>query len=516
MNLRGFVDGATITQDLVLKPDVCVIGSGAGGAIAAHTFAAAGYDVLVLEAGGHYTQADFDMHEDTAFRHLYQEDGGRSTADLGIAILQGRSVGGSTTVNWTTCFRTPEHVIEHWAQVHNVRGFTHADLTEHWQIVEERLNIAEVPFELINANNRLLWAGCTALGWQRALIKRNVRGCMHSGYCGMGCPINAKRSMNLTYLPDAVAQGAVVLSRCRAVRFQFEGAQARSLEAELLRADDTTPTGHTVRVQPKRFVLSAGSINGPALLLRSGFEAEGRVGARSFLHPTVAQLGTFKDPVSGFYGAPQSVASHHFADRGDEVGFILEAAPIHPMLAALAAPGFGADHAEALAKLPYTAAHIALLIDGFHPDEPGGQVKLRPSGAPLLDYPLPERIWRAMREASRAMGKLQLAAGAVRTSTPHDPPVIMHSEAELKRLDDAPYALNRLTVFSAHAMGGLALNDDPKKGVVSSDTMRLHGTENVHVIDGSIFPTSLGVNPQLSIYGLARLAASRIVAAGGL
>lgn len=510
MKLVGFVDGATLADGARLTPDVCIIGSGAGGAVAADVLSRAGLEVLVVEEGGHYTQADFDMREDTAFPHLYQEDGGRSTEDLGIAILQGRSVGGSTTVNWTTCFRTPEHVVEHWATHHGIRGFTHADLVPHWQAMEKRLSIAEVPFGAINRNNRLLWDGCKALGWDVALIRRNVSGCMHSGYCGMGCPIDAKRSMNVTCLPDAVRNGAAILSRCRADRFVFEGARARTLEATLLGTDDVTPTGVRVTIEPKRFILSAGAINGPALLLRSGFEADGRVGTRTYLHPTVAQLGIFDERVDGFYGAPQSVASHEFARRGDEVGFVLETSPIHPMLAALAAPGIGKIHSEALSALPYICAHIALLIDGFHPDEPGGRTKLRKSGAPILDYTLPKRVFRAMREANRTMARLQLAAGARQSMSPHDPPVAIHSEKELELLDSAPYETNRLTVFSAHVMGGLRLGDDPKTGLVSSEDMRLHGVENLHVIDGSLFPTSLGVNPQLSIYGLAHLAATRL------
>lgn len=513
MTLSGFVDGASLSQDQRLTPDVCIVGSGAGGAVAAQVLANAGLEVLVVEEGGHYTRRDFDMREDTAYPHLYQEDAGRSTEDLGIAILQGRAVGGSTTVNWTTCFRTPADVVEHWRKIHGVQGFTHAELEPHWASVEERLGIAQIPLTEINRNNRLLWDGCKALGWDVSLLKRNVRGCLKSGYCGLGCPVDAKQSMLVTYLPDAVKQGATVLSRCRADRLVFERGGAKRLEATLLSADDRTPTGRKVVIEAKRFVLSAGAINGPSLLLRSGFDADGKVGTRTYLHPTIAQLGIYDEPVEAYYGAPQSVASHHFAHRGDEVGFVLETSPAHPMLAALAAPGIGADHAQALKSLPYTAAHIALLIDGFHPEEPGGRVKLRASGAPVLDYTLPSRVFRAMADASQAMARLQLASGARESYSPHDPPCVVRSEADLPQLARMPFDTNRLTVFSAHAMGGLRLGDDPSRGLVSSDMMKVHGLDNVHVVDGSLFPTSLGVNPQLSIYGLARLASTRLAAA---
>jgi choline dehydrogenase-like flavoprotein len=182
------------------------------------------------------------------------------------------------------------------------------------------------------------------------------------------------------------------------------------------------------------------------------------------------------------------------------------------MLASLAAPGFGAAHAELMDRLPNIAAHIALMIDGFHPSETGGTVKLRPSGAPLLDYVIPQRIFEGIAESQKVLAKVQLASGAVSTHTSHDPPFSAKKEGDISSFDRAPYESNKLTVFSAHVMGGSAMNDDPQKGVVRSEDLALHALDDVHVIDGSVFPTSLGVNPQLSIYGLSHLTATRLAA----
>lgn len=510
--LTGIVDGATLGGELRLTPEVCIVGSGAGGAVAASVLANAGHDVLVVEEGGHHTKADFQMREDTAFPMLYQEDGGRATEDQAIAILQGRAVGGTTVVNWTTCFRTPDHVVAHWAENHGVRGFSHADLVPHWEEVERRLHVCEIPLAEINRNNRTLWDGCKSLGLDVALLRRNVNGCFRSGYCGMGCPVDAKQSMLVTYLPDAVARGARVLAHCRIDRLETSGRRVVRALGTLLGADGKTPTGATVIIEARRWVLSAGAINTPALLMRSGVLHDGLVGRRTFLHPTFAQMGLYPDKIDAFAGAPQSVASHHFARRGDDVGFVLEAAPIHPMLASLAAPGFGEFHAKTMHQLPNVAAHIALLVDGFHPSETGGTVKLRRSGAPLLDYVLPPRVFAAMREAAKAMARIQLASGATESWSAHDPPLVARKESDVQRLDAAPYERLRLTVFSAHVMGGSAMNDDAKKGVVRSEDLALHALDDVHVVDGSVFPTSLGVNPQLSIYGLAHLVSTRLAA----
>jgi choline dehydrogenase-like flavoprotein len=492
--------------------DVCIIGSGAGGAVVAAQLAAAGHSVCVLEEGSHYSRADFKMREDIAYPQLYQESGGRTTKDAAMTILQGRAVGGTTVVNWTTSFRTPEKVIEHWKKVYGVGGFSHADLVPHWEKVEERLNIQKVELEQTNRNNRLLYDGMKKLGWEVDTTRRNVERCMQSGYCSMGCPVDAKRSMLITYLPDAVQKGAQVISRCRVDKLRLEAGRVASAECSEIGPDGWSATGRLLTVRAKRFVLAAGAIGTPAILIRSGLGA-GMVGRRTFLHPVVGSVGRFKEPVEPFYGAPQSVASHHFADRGDKIGFFLEAAPLHPMIAATAAAGFGETHAAIMKDLAHVTAHVVLTIDGFHPSEPGGTVEVRKSGAPILDYVIPPRVWEGLREGLRTLCRIDLAAGAEVVFTGHEPGLEIRSEKDLAKLDGAPWRPGSVAIFSAHVMGGSPMGDDAKTSVVRSSDLRHHSIDNLHVVDGSVFPTSLGVNPQESIYGLAHLMAERFVQA---
>src|SRR5262249_44410021 len=268
----------------------------AGGAVTAAQLTSAGFDVLILEEGGHHTRADFKMREDINFPMLYQEAAGRTTKDLGVSILQGRAVGGTTVVNWTTSFRTPAHVYEHWKKVHAVGGVDIAALSPHWDEVERRLNIEQVSYDETNRNNRALYDGCKALGLAVDTTRRNVKGCMKSGYCGMGCPIDAKQSMLVTYLPDAVAKGARVVSRCRVDKLVVEAGAVKRGECTLIGDDGYNPSGRKITVEARRFVLSAGAIGSPAILIRSGLGG-GMVGRRTFLHPVVGVLGWWKEPI---------------------------------------------------------------------------------------------------------------------------------------------------------------------------------------------------------------------------
>ncbi len=503
-------NGSAAASDLELSCDVCVIGSGAGGAVTAATLAAAGVDVLIVEEGGYWTNSDFTMREKDVVSKLYQEAMQRATADGAIAILQGRAVGGTTVVNYTTSFRTPEHVVDHWKKKHGVTGFTHADLGPHWDWIEKRLAIHKVSEEEMNLNNRKLFEGFKAMGWQADTLYRNVAACMQSGFCGLGCPVNAKRSMLVTLIPDAIDAGARLVYRARIDRLETSASSATRAVGTLLDAEGVGSTGKRLTIKAKRFVLSGGAINTPALLLRSGITLGGLVGERTFIHPVIGSSAVYDEIIDPWRGAPQSAASHHFADRGEKVGVFFEAVPFYPMVMASATPGFGAEHVEHLGRARHTAGHVALVIDGFHEDVVGGVVRLRPNGAPVLDYPIPASIWEALRFGQRKLAEAAFASGAKSASTLHDPILEMKSKDDISRIESMPYKPGALPVFTAHLMGGCRMGNEPRTSVVRSDDLRMHDYDNVWVIDGSVFPTSLGVNPQESIYGLARLMATRL------
>ncbi len=510
---RVFAAGDLISTAAV-EVDFVVVGSGAGGSVAAAMLAEAGAQVAIVEEGAHHTKRDFNMQEAWAYPALYQEHGNRTTDDLGIMILQGRNVGGGTTVNWTSSFRTPEATLQLWAERHGVRGVDAATLAPHFDAIEKRLSIGEGNRDDVNRNNAHLWDGATRLGWNPELIRRNVKGCARLGYCGLGCPLDAKQSALVTYVPDAIAAGADVYTDCRARLIETDRGRARAVVADVLDRATDQPRGRLAVHARHGIVLAGGAINTPALLLRSKTGlGSGVVGKRTFLHPTVPLAAFYDAPVEGFYGPPQSVSVRHFSDRGARVGYFLETSPVHPMLAALAFPGRGDAHRRIAERLAHVQATIALLIDGHH-DDVGGTVTTDGGGRIKLHYPLSEALVEAARDALTSMARLQLAAGAREVMTLHDPPLVIRSEADLARIADAPFGPNLHTLFSAHQMGGCPMGEDPHTSVVDSRG-RHHELENLWIADGSVFPTALGINPQVSIYGISRLFTSEIIKQSG-
>lgn len=510
---RGWqvIDASELDADRSFDADVIIIGTGAGGGTSAEILANAGLKVLLVEEGSLKTSSDFKNDEAKAYAELYQEGLARATQDGGIGILQGRTVGGTTTVNWTSSFRTPDPTLAHWAQVHGVKGLDSASMAPWFARMEERLGIAPwaVP---ANANNEVISTGCEALGWHWKLIPRNVRGCWNLGYCGTGCPTNAKQSMLVTTLPAALEKGAILIHRLKAEQLVIEGDQisevlCRGMNEQMTRAD-----GRSVKLRGRHVILAGGAINSPALLMRSKApDPHGRLGKRTFLHPVNFSLAQYDRAINGFYGAPQSVYSDHFQwNNGTTgpIGFKLEVPPMQPSITAALLGGHGQEHFQRMQKLAQSNILIALMRDGFDERSQGGQVMLRDDGNPVLDYPLDDYIWDGARRAWLAMGEIQFAAGATAVMPTHSHGRLSSNWQDYQeQVNNLRYATYDVRLASAHVMGGCAMGEDPTQAVTNSQGQH-HQLENLSIFDGSLFPTSIGANPQLSIYGLVSRLAS--------
>jgi len=504
------VDGATLDADRTLEADVVIIGSGAGGGVTAEILARSGLSVIVVEEGALKSSRDFRMREAEAYPSLYQESAARKTRDKAINIYQGRTVGGSTTVNWTSSFRTPAATLDWWRRHYALPDATPEAMAPWFAMMEARLHIADWP-GAPNENNDVLRRGAGKLGIPTGLIRRNVNGCWNLGYCGMGCPTNAKQSMLVTTIPAALEHGATLVTRVRAERLVAKGERIGFVECRALDAAGIYPTGHLLRLHARHYVLAGGAINSPALLLRSKApDPSGLLGKRTFLHPTVVSAAFFPQRVEAWAGAPQTVYSDHFlaGPLDGPIGFKLETPPMHPLLAATTMAGFGDAHAQLMREFANMHGMLALLRDGFHEGAPGGTVRLRADGSPELDYPLGDYLWDGARRALLSMAEIQFAAGATGVQPAHEmAPRYLSWEQARSAIAALPQGPQLTRVVSAHVMGGCAMAGDERLGVVAPSG-RYRGVDNLSVHDGSLFPTSIGANPQLSIYGLTAKLAS--------
>ena len=493
--------------------DVVIIGSGAGGGISAEILSRSGLKVVIVEEGPLRTAADFKMQEKIAYADLYQEVAGRQTLDKGIQILQGRAVDGSTTVNWTSSFRTPKQTLNFWQSEFSVEGLLRDELSPWFNWVEKRLNIS--PWAIPpNKNNQLLADGAVKLGWSYGVIPRNVKGCVNLGYCGMGCPINAKQSMLVTTIPTALANGAKLISRARAESLIIEKDQVKGVWLTAMDEQGQIKQKNVTKIKAKRVLLSAGAIGSPAILLRSlAPDPFNNLGKRTFLHPVSATIAKMPHKVEAFSGAPQSIYSDQFLWRDGvtgELGYKMEVPPMHPVLSSTLLINHGQQHSGLMKDFPYYQSNLALLRDGFNSDSQGGQVSLDSNGYPQLDYKITPTLWRGLRQSMLSMVELQFAAGATQILPLHLDASLQSSWSQAKTLiEQLPAENMRWQTLSAHVMGGCGMGKSEKISVVNSLGQH-HQLENLSVIDGSLFPTSLGVNPQLTIYTIAAKLASHL------
>jgi long-chain-alcohol oxidase len=485
-----------------LDCDVCVVGSGAGGGVAAAVLAAAGLDVVVLEAGGHYEDSNFDGDELSAYRRLYLDAAALTTDDGGIGLLAGSCLGGTTMINYSTPFRTPDSVRAEWGG-----PFPSTDYERSLDAVCARLGVG-TDENRPSARDEAMARGLRALGWHVEAMPRNVRGCDQGrvcGYCGFGCPLGAKQSTLATWLEDAQRDGARILVETRAQRVVTEAGAARGIEA-------VTATGEAVTVHARAVAFACGALQTPVLLLRSGLGNE-HVGRHLHLHPATGVLGVFTDEVRPWEGTMQALYSDQHSDLdGAGYGLKYETAPIHPgLLAAFSAWSSAAEHAELMALLPQVAG-IGLLLR----DRSGGEVRARRDGSPRVRYRLGETDVEHVRTGLDGAAQILEAAGAERIFSSHQRLVSYEpgrsTRAGFVRAADAVgYGPGRCVFYGFHLMGTARMGDSPATSACRLDG-ELWDVRNAVVVDGSAFPSASGVNPMITIEAIAHMNASALAA----
>lgn len=516
--------------DRQIKTDVVVVGSGAGGAMAARELSARGLRVLVLEEGPALSPNHMTQREDEMMPLLYQERGARCTADMAIRIIGGRCVGGSTVHNINLCKRTPAEILSQWELEHRVSGCSAQALDSSFAAVEAELSVTDIPAGDRNANNRVLERGVQALGWRGGGVRHNRVGCQRSGFCEIGCPFDAKQNASKVLLPEAERHGTQVLCDVRVLRVLHSGGQATGVEAVVL--DETGRSQGHILVSAAAVVLAGSAIGSAVVAGRSRLpDPYGRLGFGLRLHPGVAVAGLFDESICGWRGIPQSYECTEWLDFSGGAGSEEQSHEIgkwrngrwegprrvwittvfaHPIGTSVMLPGFGASHREWMARY----SHMAVLTAMVH-DVTSGHVGVRPDGRARISYSLCDADRAQLALGLRACSELLFAAGARRVLVPSTPPQVLENVAQTASISPDCVLPHSIAITSVHPLGSLPMGDDPRRAVVKS-TAEHHQIAGLFVMDGSLFPTSIGVPPQISIYSIVRHLAPHVAAKFGL
>jgi len=496
-----------VTADTTLDCDVVIVGSGAGGGVTAMVLAHAGLDVIVLEKGGYHNESDFSHYETEAYRTMYLDGLQTTTADGSVNIVAGSTLGGGTVVNYTTSFATPQAIRQEWDQISGFKGlFTGRDFENSSRAVHDRLSVNQDNNQPSH-RDATMEKGLRKLAWHVDKMPRNVQDCDEKlcGYCTMGCRLGAKQSTTLTFLQDAARAGARIVVEADVDKVTTLASVATGVEAAV--------DGHHLKVRSRAVVLAAGSLNTPAIMLRSGVGGAS-TGRYLRLHPAAPVWGDFDERFEPWSGIMQALYSDQFTDLdGRGYGVKFETAPIHPIFVGVLTPwASGAQW-----KRMFTRYRHLNLVGIIVRDSSRGRVSVDRRGRPVWKYRLNNQDTAHLREGVMRAAEVLAAAGANEVTTPSAARVAWSPRrgesvaTYMDRVDTVGYAANQFSLGSWHQMGTARMGADPKKSVIN-DENEVHGTPNLFVLDASTFPTSSGVNPMISIQTIAHRGARALAA----
>lgn len=492
------------TDDIQLDVDAVVIGSGAGGAIAAYELAKAGKRVIVLEAGPYVPSEQFSEMMAVAMDTLYQDHGGQANSAGDITVLQGACVGGSTVVNAALCFRTPDYYLDLWGERFGLTNLTPEVMRPYFRKVEANLHIAPNKPHETSPGARLINQGIQKLGLPPGNAKRNIRDCAMTGFCFAGCVSDRKQSMLVTYLPWAVAYGATIYSDTRVTEILAEDGQATGVKAEVVDRESGEVKSR-MTVEAPIVVVAAGPVQTPLLLQKSGLaNSSGQVGKNFACHPTLSVTAMFDEEVDNFHGATHSLYMDKYA-MPEEGGYLLLDAIQDPVEASFQAePGTGEPYVAYMTRYRNAVRLITLIHD-----QNVGEVNWT-DGIKEIKYFVDDDDFEIMKAGLKTNARILFAAGAKRLHIPSSQKLTIESESQIDAVIDA---LNnepaRYRYTSFHPQGTCRMGADPASTVVSP-TGETHDVKNLYVVDASLLPTSIGYNPSETVYALAHYISDQI------
>jgi choline dehydrogenase-like flavoprotein len=493
------VEGHIVKTDLNDTADYVVIGSGAAGATAAMVLSGAGYSVIILEEGPWVRTREFEEDVYPSLKKLFRDVATNVTmGKVLIPVMQGRCVGGGTTINSAIAWRPPERVIDNWDTEYGLGDtIRYKDLHDHFEELDRALVVRPVNENLLGNNSSAFREAASKLGIKAEVIKRYDGGCLASASCITGCRSAKKLSVNVSYIPTALQQGAKIYTSTRALRVDSKYGRVTDVHANF-----DSPTLATLKIKVRRGVIVAASaVQTPGILRRSGIRLAA-VGKHFQAHPGTSLVARFNRPVSMNKGATQGLNSTQFIEQER---FKIESLALPPELFALRLPSIGPTFMKNFMDYQHML-NWALVVRG----EARGQIR-SVFGQEKVQYtPTPKDV-HSMRTGLRLLSEMMFAAGATEVYPyVHGMPTLKSAD-DLKHWDRASLNPKNYGMMMSHLFGSARIGPDERSSVVGLD-FQVHGTRGLYVLDSSIFPTNLGVNPQHTIMAVARLGATRIAA----
>ncbi len=471
--------------------DVCIIGTGAGGAVVGYHLAQSGLKVLMLEKGDYHTHDEIKSEtREENLQKLWKNRGAQVTRLPLLAITQGECVGGSTIINYGMCFRIPDETLQIWKSETGVE-FSKDELHNEYAEVETQIQVRKITDAGIS--HEKLEIGCKKLGYSGDWMYKNY--IIDEG--------GIKQNVLLSYLEKADPENLEIYANCKATKILKNGNKISKIQAVHTTSDKTI----TIDVNPTIIVLSAGAIASSELLLQNKIaNNSGHIGKHLSFHPASSVIAQFDHVINGQNDLSMAFHCDEFGIvKTKKPGFMIESVFVSPATFSTATPGIGNENTEFIKKYDYSAIAGVLIQD-----EANGSVSLNWSNDAVVDYILSETDGKKLLKGLKTVAEIFFAAGATKVITGHIQKTVLESIADLSLIDERGSGLGSFRLASAHPQGGNRMGADKKTSVVNS-YCRSHDIENLYICDASVFPTSLGVNPQLTVMTIASLAAKKIL-----
>lgn len=493
---------------------VCIIGSGCGGATLGKKLSDAGIDVLIVEQGGYYPSHKMDQNELNMAGKLFGDRGLGASHDGGNMLVYGNNVGGASVHYWADSYRTPPEKLELWANKYGILNHSGSDLQSAFSEIEKNLHIHEATDEFFNPINSLLKQTCKQLGWKGHRVPQARKHCQKSGHCMQGCLYDAKQSQMVTHIPSMLKQGGRLFADVKATKLNKSGTEISSLDLVVMDRKTNKPSNKKITVHAKVFVVAAGGFSSSYFLMQQDFaHTLPALGKYFSMNPSTIVHGLFEEDMMQWRNIPAAWGIDEFRLRRfrdgqyQEGGYLLMPNQMHPgTLAASLAP-VGNELEYWMSRFPKIAGSISWIDDV---ETELGEIKIKSDGSREVYYPYGEMTQLVLKDSIRKQASLLFEAGAKKLVVAGHIPLILDDVSQINKIDTMLIEAGGLFLASPHPGGGCRMGTSKENSVVDS-THKVHEIENLYVSDSSVFPTSSSLDPSLTIMAFSHVAASFIL-----